>query len=257
MTFKDHFSRQADDYARYRPRYPEEMFAWLAGHAPGRGLAWDSATGNGQAAEGLAGHFRAVFASDASRDQIARAAVAPGIAYAVCRSEAVPLPPASVDVVFVGQALHWLDLPTFYREVRRVSRPRGLLAVCGYGPLRVSPPVDARVGRFYRETVGPYWPPERAIVERGYRDLPFPFERLAPPPFRMRRRWRLDELLGYIGSWSAVVRYRADQGDDPLPALAAEVAAVWGEPATPREIEWPLHLIVGRVDNGDPDAREE
>jgi hypothetical protein len=138
-----------------------------------------------------------------------------------------------------------------------VSRPRGLLAVCGYGPQRVSPSVDAVVGRFYRETVGPYWPPERAIVERGYRDLPFPFERLASPPWRMRRRWRCDELLGYIGSWSAVARYRADRGEDPLPALAADLAGAWGEPATTREVEWPLHLIVGRVGNGDPDGREE
>jgi len=29
MSFKDHFSNQATEYAKFRPRYPHEMFEYL------------------------------------------------------------------------------------------------------------------------------------------------------------------------------------------------------------------------------------
>src|SRR6476659_9240028 len=73
MSFKDHFSKQAADYARFRPRYPRELFEYLGGVAPSRALAWDCATGNGQAAVALAEVFERVIATDASEKQIANA----------------------------------------------------------------------------------------------------------------------------------------------------------------------------------------
>jgi len=57
MTFKDHFSKQAADYAKFRPGYPQELFDYLGSIAPTRQLAWDCATGSGQAAVGLATVF--------------------------------------------------------------------------------------------------------------------------------------------------------------------------------------------------------
>ena len=51
--FKDLFSLQAADYARFRPVYPPELYAWLAAQAPARQLAVDVGTGNGQAAIAL------------------------------------------------------------------------------------------------------------------------------------------------------------------------------------------------------------
>src|SRR6266498_1141048 len=73
MTFKDHFSKQAADYANFRPRYPRELFEYLGSVAPSRALAWDCATGNGQAAVELAEVFDRVIATDASEKQIANA----------------------------------------------------------------------------------------------------------------------------------------------------------------------------------------
>jgi SAM-dependent methyltransferase len=247
MTFKDHFSSQADAYSRYRPRYPEALFAWLAAQAPARDRAWDSATGNGQAALGLARHFASVIATDASIQQISHAPEHAGIDYAVCRSEASSLDASSVDLVFVAQALHWFDLPAFHDEVRRVCRPGALLAVCSYGLLSVEPAVDAVIGDVYARTLGPYWPPERALVDNGYRDLPFPFETLAHPGFSMTRRWHLGDLIGYLSSWSAVVNYRRREGRDPLPDVAEDLSAVWGDSSEERLITWPLNLRIGRV----------
>jgi hypothetical protein len=51
MTFKDHFSKQAADYANFRPGYPQELFAYLGRIAPSRELACDFGTGNGQPAD--------------------------------------------------------------------------------------------------------------------------------------------------------------------------------------------------------------
>ena len=55
--FEDHFSKQSQLYAQYRPKYPAEIYSYLASLAPGRSLAWDCGTGNGQAAIGLADYF--------------------------------------------------------------------------------------------------------------------------------------------------------------------------------------------------------
>ena len=62
--FADHFSGVAADYARSRPRYNDDLFAWLATLPARRERAWDVGTGSGQAALGLARHFTAVVASD-------------------------------------------------------------------------------------------------------------------------------------------------------------------------------------------------
>ena len=73
MKFKDHFSGHAVEYAKFRPRYPDKLFEYLASISPRHGLAWDCATGNGQAAVGLIRHFDSVIATDASARQIATA----------------------------------------------------------------------------------------------------------------------------------------------------------------------------------------
>src|SRR5262252_2036225 len=70
VSFKDHFSRQATDYAKFRPRYPQELFDYLGSIAPSRQLAWDCGTGNGQAAVGLASVFDRVIATDGTEKQI-------------------------------------------------------------------------------------------------------------------------------------------------------------------------------------------
>jgi len=87
MSFKDHFSKQAADYARFRPRYPREMFEYLGRIAPSRALAWDCATGNGQAAVGLAAVFERVIATDASEKQIANAEPHERVEYRVAPAE--------------------------------------------------------------------------------------------------------------------------------------------------------------------------
>lgn len=244
--FADHFSRQSQDYARYRPNYPPALFSWLAELAPGRRLAWDCATGSGQAALALAEGFQRVVASDASGEQLRRAIPHPRVHYLRARSEASGLAGGCLDLISVAQALHWFDLEAFFREAHRLLRPGGILAVWSYQLLRCEPRIDAVLDRFDREVVGCYWPPERHLVDNGYRDLEFPFAELPTPAFVMQADWDLNHLLGYLGTWSAVQRYREQRAADPLPALTTELADAWSDPSHLRRIRWPLVLRVGR-----------
>ncbi len=245
-SFEDHFSGHAADYARYRPDYPAELFEFLAGLAPERRRAWDCATGSGQAALGLAGHFDAVVATDASVRQIRQAARRSGVHYAVAAAEESPLENASVGLVTVAQALHWFDRARFWEEVRRVLVPGGAIAVWAYHGFHVTPEVEAVIHRYYKDVVGPYWPLGRGIVEQGYQALELPFAEETPPTFVLEKLWDLAALTGYLRTWSATQRYREAKGSDPMLLVREEMARAWGEPDRIRPFRWDLDLRVGR-----------
>lgn len=249
MSRSDHFSGVAAAYAAFRPRYPAALFAYLGTVAPRRELAWDCGAGSGQAAEGLLSQFSRVVATDISRPQLASSIPHGRLGLAAASAEASPLAPGIADLAVVAQALHWLDVGAFYAEVRRIVVPGGVLAVWSYGLARLDDPrLDAPFRSFYDETVGPYWPPQRRLVDNGYRDIAFPFEALAPPDVAMEATWTLDELLGYVGTWSALGRFRAAHGGrDPMPPLADALGRSWGMPGSRRRIRWPLVVRVGRV----------
>lgn len=244
-TFKDHFSPVAGAYARFRPDYPPELFRYLASAAGGHGLAWDCATGNGQAARGLAPYFRRVVATDASAAQVAQAGTEQGIEYRVAPADSSGLEDASVDLVTVAQALHWFDLDAFYTEVQRVLRPGGLLAVWSYGLLQVDDAIDALIVRFHDQVVGPYWSPERRFVGEGLFELSFPFRELETHDFHMELQWTLSDLVGYLGTWSAARAYRETTGKDPLKETAVALAEHWGGQGRARIVRWPIALRVG------------
>lgn len=237
----------ARDYASARPTYPPALFDWLAGIAPARGHAWDCAAGTGQATLELARCFDAVTATDASAAQLGQAPPHPRVAYRVAPAEASRLPDASVDLVTVAQALHWLDLEPFFAEARRVLVPGGVLAVWCYGLQRLDDPrIDALLEHFYSSVVGPYWAPERRLVETGYRTLALPFDELAAPAFDMALDWSLAELAAYLGTWSATARFRKERGHDPVEPFARELAPLWGSSHVRRRVRWPLSLRIGR-----------
>jgi SAM-dependent methyltransferase len=245
-TFKDHFSRQAADYSRYRPAYPSALIDYVASLAPDRALAVDCATGNGQAAVALAEHFDQVIAVDASAAQLEQALPHPKVRYERALAEALPVADGAVALVAVAQAIHWFDFDRFHAECRRVLMPGGGVAAWTYTVFRAGGRIDDIVDRFYHDTIGPYWPPEREYVQQGYRTIPFPWDEITPPSFRLQTEWTLEQVIGYFASWSSVQQYRLrHDGRDPLPDVERDLASAWPVGRTVR-LDWPLYLRVGR-----------
>lgn len=246
--FKDHFSHASGAYRTYRPSYPAALFSWLGEQCSRHQVAWDCGCGTGQAALMLRPHFERIIATDPSAEQIRNAVADPQIEYRVAPAEQSGLPESSIDLLVVAQALHWFDFERFYQEARRVCRPNALLAAITYDLQRSDDPaIDRIIDRFYYQTIGRYWPPERRHVDARYQSIPFPFTKLPSPDFTSMEHWDLPHLLGYLGTWSAVKEYTAAHRSSPLDQLQAELAAAWGSPERPRAIRWPITLLVGRV----------
>jgi SAM-dependent methyltransferase len=244
---KDYFSTQATDYSKYRPHYPPALFDYLASVCRERELAWDCGTGNGQAAVELARHFRQVIGTDISEKQLAESAGHPKVEYRKARAEHSGLEDLSVNLVTVAQAFHWFDQPEFFREVRRVCRPGGVLAIWCYELAVVNENVDSTVLRLYRDLLGAYWDPARRLVEEGYKNENIPFNELTPPVFDMHTDWDYSEFLGYLGTWSAWAKYLKERGDGELVKFASELKEAWGNPAEKKRVGWPLSLHVFQV----------
>ena len=247
MNFKDYFSKQASAYTRYRPHYPAPLFAYLAELTIDHQLAWDCATGSGQAARGLTNYFEKIIATDASDKQIANATAHERITYKVAAAERTEIASESVDLIVVAQALHWFDLDKFYAEVRRISKSGGVLAALSYSLFRITPAIDRLVDKFYTDELGPFWPAERKFVDDNYQSIIFPFQELSTPSFKMEASWDSSQLIGYLKTWSAVQRFKGTHKTDPVEAFAQDLNREWGRPGEKKGINWPINMRVGRV----------
>jgi SAM-dependent methyltransferase len=248
VSFADHFSSISAGYAAFRPRYPAELFDFLAKVAPACDAVWDAGTGSGQAAVGLARHFTHVIATDASASQIEHATPDPRIEYRVCAAESCDLDDGSVDLVTVAQALHWFDRPRFWTEARRVLRPSGVIAVWTYLMVEIAPKIDKIVRHFYSDVVGPFWPPERRITEERYQTIEFPFVEFAAPNFVIEQPVTLDDVAGYVRTWSATRAFIKRHGEDPVERLVTDLGPAWGDPRQSRLGRWPVAMRVGRIE---------
>jgi SAM-dependent methyltransferase len=247
MPFRDHFSNQAGEYARFRPGYPQALFDYLAGQAPSQKLAWDCGTGSGQAAVRLAERFQRVIATDASQAQIEHAVRQPGIEYRVEPAESTSIDSHTVDLITAGVAVHWFEFDPYYTEVRRVANPGALIAVWTYHYPAIAPEVDAFIEQMNRELLSGYWPERIRYLEEHYATLPFPFEPVPAPRFEMQTEWYVQDMAGFINSWSATQRYLTENGEDALESVWTELGRAWGGADKKRLVSWPLYLRVGRV----------
>lgn len=242
------FATVAREYANFRPEYPPELFAWLARISPSHEVVWDCGCGSGQASVALAGHFHRVEATDVAPEQIAAARPHARVHYSVAPAERSGLAENSVDLVTVAQALHWFDVEAFYAEATRVARRGAALVVWTYPrPQFMDAEIDLRFFNFYSDVVGPYWPPERRHVEAVYRTLPFPIEEIAAPEFAIDLTWTLEQVVGYVSSWSATARYTQALGTNPVPLLRQALADVWPGAGSGVAVRMPLGVRAARL----------
>lgn len=244
---KDNFSKQATDYAKYRPHYPQELFDFIMGHVLQTDSAWDCGTGNGQTARVLSKYFRKVCATDISRNQIDNAWTAENIIYSVQPAEQTDFPENLFDLVTVSQALHWFRFDEFYKEVKRVAKTGAWLAAWTYSNPVISPPIDELINvKHYKNRLGAYWDYERKFVDEHYQTLPFPFKEVPSPSFEIRLEWDLPELQGYLQTWSALQKFVATHHFDPVPELIGQIKPYWTHDKM--RVVFPLHLRLGQIE---------
>lgn len=246
MGSKDLFSSHSKTYAAFRPTYPTELYQFIFEHLDKKEIAWDCATGNGQVASYLANHFKEVYATDISQQQIDHAFLAKNIHYSVCKAEQTSFHEHQFDLITVAQALHWINTDEFYKEVNRVAKPGSLLAVWGYALLTVSPEIDKLFMGFYQHTVGPYWDAARKLVEEEYRNVPFPFQPIPTKKFSLHVEWTLEQFAGYLLSWSATQKYIRVKGQDPVVSFTRTMQKFWN-PGEVKPVTFPLFMKLGRI----------
>jgi ubiquinone/menaquinone biosynthesis C-methylase UbiE len=243
---KDNFSVQAKGYSQFRPGYPEEMVNYILQFVEERNSALDVATGNGQLAAKLSGHFNNVHATDISSSQLDNAVVKDNIYYSRQSAENTDFEDSSFNLITVGQAIHWFDFEQFYKEIKRIGKPRSIIAVLGYGLFKSNPGTEKIISRFYHDIVGPYWDNERRYIDENYNTIPFPFEEIyTDKAFANHLMWTFEQLEGYLETWSAVQHYIKKNGHNPLHLIKDELQESWEK--GDKQVVFPLLLRMGKI----------
>jgi ubiquinone/menaquinone biosynthesis C-methylase UbiE len=170
-------------YSDYRPTYKKCLFdAIVAYHKSNNGTfgtAMDLGCGTGQATVELVDHFDKVIGVDGSAVMIQSATQHPKIEYIVGDCLEIPVPDHSVDLLVIGQAIHWFPIPKFWTEVKRVVKPGGTFGFWGYSNTISNkfPIITEFIWEFTTVTTGKYWDQGRKKLDELHQsyleDIPF------------------------------------------------------------------------------------
>lgn len=241
---KDRFSNHAQQYAAFRPTYPKELYSFIFSYVKNFDFAWDCGTGNGQVARDLSPRFKIVEATDISEKQLTNAFRAKNISYSKA-GEKTTFPDNQFDLITVAQAIHWFDIPEFYKEVQRVGKKDAIIAVWGYGLVSITPEIDNCLHDLYFKIVGSYWDKERRLIDEHYKTIPFPFAEIPTPEFKLSFAWGLEELEGYLSTWSSVQKYIQANQINPVERFMKEIRPLWKSDT--QNINFPLFLRLGKI----------
>jgi SAM-dependent methyltransferase len=245
FTMKDNFSSNSDLYAKYRPSLPIELFDYILELVPSREKAWDCATGNGQSAYILSKYFHEIQATDISEEQLKNAAQEKNIVYSQQAAEQTQFPDDYFDLIVISQALHWFDFDSFFAEAKRLLKDKGIIAAMGYDLPRISPEINDWIDRLYKDIIGEFWDVERRLIDSHYQTIPFPFEEISIPDFHIHDEWELEDLIGYLKTWSGVKHYTKALGKNPIDEILDELTQAWGTKKS-QKVTFPVFHRIGR-----------
>jgi SAM-dependent methyltransferase len=240
------FGQVADDYDRVRPGPPDEALDWLVPR--NCEVAVDIAAGTGLFTRALERRVSQVIAVEPDdRMRAVLAARSPGVRAIAGRGEAIGVPDASVDGVFVSSAWHWLDPARAIPEIARVLRDGGRLGVIWTSrdrrvdwvaeldtlrsPQAVRSAEDARSQLRRRHEV--------VLPEDA------PFENVASASFAFVRTMTVDDAVNWLGTYSGLITAPAAER---AAGLARAREALLRRPSTNGVIEIPLRSACWRAD---------
>ncbi len=243
---KDFYSYSSDNYAKYRPTYPQEIYDFLYPLLKDKNKAWDCGTGTGQVARELSKEFEIVEATDISQSLLDKAYPANNIRYSNQPAESTNFANNTFDLITVAQAVHWFDVDLFNTEVQRVGKPNSIIALIGYELIKVSPQVDEVILDFSKNLLGPFWDTARIHLEQRYQFIPFPFREFETPDIYNIKLWRLEDLIGYLNTWSPVKSFVKAENSNPVDKIKKDLSKAWGNTEF-KKVSFPLIFKVGRV----------
>jgi hypothetical protein len=244
---KDNFSAHASSYAQFRPVYPLPLYDYLLTLVKEKKTAWDCGTGNGQVAGVLANHFDKVIGTDISSKQLELAVQKPNIEYRILPAEKTDIGDGSINLITVAQAIHWFGFEDFYTEVNRVAAQDSIIAIWCYNLLEITEKVDPVIRELYSEILGDqFWDPERKYIEEHYQTIPFPFEEIQSPDFKIEVSWNVEQLIGYLNSWSAVQHFIKKNASNPVNQVAEQLREAWSGQEF-RKVSFPIFTRIGRI----------
>lgn len=252
------FSERSKEYALYRPGYPSELFRFLSGLVEHPKRVWDVGCGSGQASLGFVPFFEEILASDASPQQLQYAKTHTKIKYFQARAENSGITTDSVDLIACAQSVHWFNLKEFYKEAKRVLKPKGILALWCYRsedlkllalPKKTKKILQILLQNFF-QILENYWPPERKYVSDGYQSLFFKkSQEITAPSFCFDTEWTTDQLLGYFNTWSSLKQFEKINSSmtNPLETLRQELQGNRQLIINKLHIQWKICLRVTRL----------
>lgn len=247
---------QADKYALARPRYPSELLEQVRTLTDPCRLSVDVGCGSGQLTIPLADWSEAVIGVDRSPEQIRAATKHHRVTYHAGDAYELPVENETVDLLTIAQAMHWLDMPRFFAEVKRILRPQGTFAVLGYAVPRLQhPEMEKSFKHYYYDILGSdkepgepgcYWDVSRPLLDRGFAKTSFPFHHVARCWHEDHRSMALGSFADYLKSFSAYQTYTR-KNEDPLPTLLNELRAAGNiQDSESIDISIPFFLITCR-----------
>ena len=240
-------------YRTYRPQYPPSLYDFIISHGgedSARALAVDVGAGTGQATLDLASRFTNVIGIDPSPELLASAFTASNIDYRVGSADDTGIEDNSVDLVTAAAALHWFNIPRFFKEAHRIIKPRtGVVACWCYN---ATPSFKIHVGgnnaattttqnqaaqKVHEDTKQLLWkymdPRLHTAMSEGYR----PYVAAAQSVFINRNTnsntnaavefvhhpmsWTtsINGMVGWVRSWSPFTAYKKEMGEEAGGAL--------------------------------------
>ncbi|RME90052.1 MAG: class I SAM-dependent methyltransferase [Candidatus Hydrogenedentota bacterium] len=240
------FAEKSELYAKSRPTYPNTWYEYLYSLCEDHEAAWDVGCGTGQVAKELAKYFGIVLATDISSSQIEHAEQAKNVEYSVQSAENTNFEDNTFSLITVGTALHWFDIPAFWKEVNRTLKKNGILAVFGYSFFKINPEFDTFFQDRILEKLKPYWNPRVYALWEKYANVDFPYQAVEVPTFKMEIQWNLAQVFDFVNSWSATRACIKDSGDDFFRKAFEKACDLWGNPTQTKNIDMDFFAIVRR-----------